>query len=179
MSTYCNMGWHYLRFTSEALVYLHQSQKTTSPDARTAASWRRCSAYREVSLVCVPHQYAFQRPHPNSEAGMVDDSDFCKLVCYRHGQSFVFCLLPFYLASRGADVGDNSNYTTWRDYAINQVAGLFGPIIATVLVETKLIGWRGTVAIGALITMLLQFGYTQITTPAQNLGVSAAISAAS
>ena len=66
---------------------------------------------------------------------MVDDSDFCKLVCYRHGQSFVFCLLPFYLASRGADVGDNSNYTTWRDYAINQVAGLFGPIIATVLVE--------------------------------------------
>jgi hypothetical protein len=87
--------------------------------------------------------------------------------------------LPFYLASRGADVGDNSNYTTWRDYAINQVAGLAGPIIAAVLVETNFIGRRGTLAIGAAITMVLQFGYTQITTPAQNLGVSAAISAAS
>ena len=87
--------------------------------------------------------------------------------------------LPFYLASRGADVGDDSNYTTWRDYAINQIAGLFGPLIAAGLVESKFIGRRGTLAIGALITMVLQFGYTQIKTPAQNLGVSAAISAAS
>jgi hypothetical protein len=87
--------------------------------------------------------------------------------------------LPFYLASRGADVGEDTNYSTWRDYAINQVAGLFGPLIAAALVESKFLGRRGTLAIGALITMVLQFGYTQITTPAQNLGVSAAISAAS
>lgn len=87
--------------------------------------------------------------------------------------------LPFYLQSRGADVGDDSNYTTWRNYAINQVAGLFGPLIAAVLVETKWFGRRGTLAAGALITMVLQFGYTQIKTPAQNVGVSAAISAAS
>ncbi|RFU72742.1 sugar transporter [Trichoderma arundinaceum] len=87
--------------------------------------------------------------------------------------------LPFYLKSRGAEVGDNSNYATWRDYAINQVAGLVGPVIAAVLVETKFFGRRGTLAVGALITMVLQFGYTQIKTPAQNVGVSAAISAAS
>jgi hypothetical protein len=87
--------------------------------------------------------------------------------------------LPYYLKSRGADTGDNSNYIVWRDYAINQVAGLGGPIIAAILVETAFIGRRGTLAIGALITMVLQFGYTQIKTPAQNLGVSAAISAAS
>jgi hypothetical protein len=87
--------------------------------------------------------------------------------------------LPFYLASRGADVGDNSNYTVWCDYAINQIAGLGGPIIAGILVETKYLGRRGTLAIGALVTMVFQFGYTQITTPAQNVGVSAAISAAS
>jgi Na+/melibiose symporter-like transporter len=88
--------------------------------------------------------------------------------------------LPFYLASRGADVsGDGSNYQTWRDYAINQIAGLFGPIIATVLIETKWFGRRGTLAIGAAVTMVLQFGYTQIKTEAQNVGVSAAILAAS
>lgn len=87
--------------------------------------------------------------------------------------------LPFYLASRGADTGSTSNYTTWRDYAINQVAGLVGPIIAAILVETNFVGRRGTLAIGAAVTMLLQFGYTQVITPAQNLGVSAAISAAS
>lgn len=88
--------------------------------------------------------------------------------------------LPYYLASRGADIsGPPSNYTTWRNYAINKISGLFGPIVAGVLVETKLFGRRGTLALGALITMVLQFGYTQIKTPAQNVGVSAAISAAS
>ena len=87
--------------------------------------------------------------------------------------------LPYYLKSRGADVGDDSNYTTWRNYAINQVAGLIGPCIAAGLVETRYIGRRGALAIGAAITMALQFGYTQIKTPAQNVGVSASITAAS
>ena len=87
--------------------------------------------------------------------------------------------LPYYLSSRGADVGQSGNYYTWRNYAINQVAGLFGPVIAGILVETKFVGRRGSLAIGALFTMVLQFGYTQIKTPAQNVGVSAAITAAS
>ncbi|KAG8533976.1 uncharacterized protein KY384_001719 [Bacidia gigantensis] len=87
--------------------------------------------------------------------------------------------LPYYLKSRGADVGDDSNYTVWRNYAINQVSGLLGPIIAAVLVETRFVGRRGALAIGAAITMALQFGYTQVKTPAENVGVSAAITAAS
>ncbi|KAL2826113.1 major facilitator superfamily domain-containing protein [Aspergillus cavernicola] len=87
--------------------------------------------------------------------------------------------LPYYLQSRGADTGDNSNYTTWRNYAINQVAGLVGPVIAALLIELRLFGRRRTLAVGAAITTALQFGYTQVQTPAQNLGVSAAISAAS
>ena len=87
--------------------------------------------------------------------------------------------LPYYLASRGADVGQSGNYYVWRNYAINQVAGLFGPVIAGILVETRFVGRRGSLAIGALFTMVLQFGYTQIKTPAQNVGISAAITAAS
>ncbi|KAJ4287804.1 hypothetical protein N0V90_012508 [Kalmusia sp. IMI 367209] len=68
--------------------------------------------------------------------------------------------LPYYLATRGADVyGTPSNYTTWRNYAINQIAGLGGPIIAGILVEMKIFGRRGTLAFGALLTMILQFGY--------------------
>lgn len=86
--------------------------------------------------------------------------------------------LPYYLKSQGVKVNSSSNYLTWRNYAINQVVGLVGPVIAGVLVETKLFGRRGTMALGALLTMVLQFGYTQIKTPAQNVGVSAAISAA-
>ncbi|KAF2772967.1 MFS general substrate transporter [Teratosphaeria nubilosa] len=87
--------------------------------------------------------------------------------------------LPFYLESRGAATGDDLSSTTWRNYAINQICGLFGPIVAGILVETRFFGRKGTLAFGALITMILQFGYTQIKTPTQNLVVSSAITAAS
>jgi Major Facilitator Superfamily. len=86
--------------------------------------------------------------------------------------------LPYYLASRGADTGsDDSTYITWRNYAINQSCGLIGPIIAGGLVETKYLGRRGTLAVGAAITTALQFGYTQIKTSLQNVAISAAITA--
>jgi len=86
--------------------------------------------------------------------------------------------LPYYLASRGAAVGDNRNSTVWRNYAITHIVGLSAPIIATLLVETKYLGRRGTLVIAALLTMVLQFGYTQIKTPAQNLAFAASISVA-
>ncbi|KAL3472072.1 MFS general substrate transporter [Aspergillus californicus] len=87
--------------------------------------------------------------------------------------------LPYYLAARGADTGsDASTYTTWRNYAINQVCGLIGPVVAGGLVETRYLGRRGTLAVGAAITTALQFGYTQIKTSVQNIAVSAAITAA-
>ena len=87
--------------------------------------------------------------------------------------------LPYYLASRGASSGGTSTYDVWRNYAINQTCGLIGPIIAGVLVETKYLGRRGALAIGALLTMVFQFGYTQVTTGVQNVAVSSAITAAS
>lgn len=87
--------------------------------------------------------------------------------------------LPFYLASRGYSSGKSDHNTVWRNYAINHIVGLIGPIIAGILVETRFVGRRGTLAIGALITMIFDFGYTQVTTPGQSLGVSVAISATS
>ncbi|KAE8551241.1 hypothetical protein EYB25_007477 [Talaromyces marneffei] len=49
-------------------------------------------------------------------------------------------------------------------------------------ITPKLARWfgrRGTLAVGAAITTVLQLGYTQIRTPAQNVGISAAITATS
>lgn len=87
--------------------------------------------------------------------------------------------LPYYLASRGRKVGAKSQDDTWRDYAITQAAGLLGPIIAAALVETNLLGRRGTMAIGAALTMTFSFAYTQIRNEAQNVGISSATNAAS
>ena len=62
---------------------------------------------------------------------------------------------------------------------INKVCGLFGPIIAAYLVQTKLFGRRGALVLGALLTGIFLFGYTQVKTPQQNLGVVCAISVVS
>ena len=83
--------------------------------------------------------------------------------------------LPSYLASRGASTGDASAYTAWRDYAIVNVCGIFGPILAGFMCKT-ILGRKYTMVVGALVTMVFFFAYTQVRTPAQNLGFNCAIS---
>lgn len=85
--------------------------------------------------------------------------------------------LPSYLATRGAEFGQSSQYITWRNYAIVNVCGIFGPMLAGAMCASKLFwGRRGTMVIGALITMVFFFAYTQVRSAAQNLGFNCAIS---
>lgn len=84
--------------------------------------------------------------------------------------------LPYYLASRGAQTGDDSTYTTYRNYAIVNACSVFGPVIAGGLVEVRFLGRRYTMVIGALLTMTFLFLYTTVRTAAQNLAFSCVIS---
>ncbi len=83
--------------------------------------------------------------------------------------------LPTYLRSRGADFGDGSEYITWRNYAITNTCGIFGPILAGFMCTTRL-GRKYTMVIGALVTMVFFFAYTQVRSASQNLGFNCAIS---
>jgi len=84
--------------------------------------------------------------------------------------------LPTYLATRGADFGASSPYITWRNYAIVNVCGILGPIPAGYMCASKYFwGRRGTMIIGALITMIFFFCYTQVRSASQNLGFNCAI----
>jgi len=86
-----------------------------------------------------------------------------------------YVFLSSYLESRGAEFGQLSSYITWRNYALVNVAGIFGPMLAGHMANYKLLGRRYTMVIGALITMAFFFAYTQITSEAQNVGISCAI----
>lgn len=77
--------------------------------------------------------------------------------------------LPYYLESRGAEMGDGSTYTVYRNYAIINACSIFGPMIAGGLVEVRFLGRRYTMVIGALLTMTFLFAYTTVRTSAQNL----------
>ena len=63
-----------------------------------------------------------------------------------------YYFLPEYLESRGADFGDGSAYTTWRDYVVTNVLAIPGPLIAGVLCNIKLIGRKYTMTIGGLLS---------------------------
>jgi len=86
-----------------------------------------------------------------------------------------YVFLPEFLASRGAETGEDSPYYTWRNYMISNTCGIFGPVLAAYLCEQKYLGRRYTMVIGAIITMAFFFAYSAVKTAAQNLGFTCAI----
>ncbi|KAJ6187371.1 hypothetical protein N7519_002279 [Penicillium mononematosum] len=69
--------------------------------------------------------------------------------------------LPQYLSQSGGET--NSNYITYRNYAITSIVGLPGSILACWTVEIKYVGRKGTMAISTLITGVLLFCFTAST----------------
>ena len=60
--------------------------------------------------------------------------------------------LPYIQATRGVDFGDGSTYITYRNSLIIAVLGVPGCILGGVLVETPLIGRKGTLATSTVLT---------------------------
>jgi hypothetical protein len=63
-----------------------------------------------------------------------------------------YMFLPTYLASRGAQFGEDSPFITWRNYTITNFCAIFGPIFAGWLSTFPRIGRKYTMVIGALMT---------------------------
>lgn len=84
--------------------------------------------------------------------------------------------LPTYLETRGAQFGETSQFIYWRNYALANLCSIFGPMLAGWLCEIRWLGRKGTMAFGALVTMIFFFCYTQVRNNAQNVGFTCAIS---
>ncbi|KAK5112879.1 hypothetical protein LTR85_011106 [Meristemomyces frigidus] len=79
--------------------------------------------------------------------------------------------LPTYLATRGAALGGLSPGDQWRNYAVANVCSIPSPILAGLMCRSPWFwGRRGTMIIGALVTMAFFFAYTQVKSNAENLG---------
>lgn len=62
-----------------------------------------------------------------------------------------YIFLPEYLASRGAQFGEDSPAITWRNYLLAQISAIFGPILGGFMCNSKL-GRKYTMVIGAVIS---------------------------
>ncbi|KAK4155257.1 major facilitator superfamily domain-containing protein [Chaetomidium leptoderma] len=85
-----------------------------------------------------------------------------------------YVFLPAYLSSRGAAL-DVSTFDSWRNYALTNVSGIFGPVLAGWMCNLPILGRRYTMLIGALMTAAFFFAYTSVRTAEQNVGFSCAI----
>ncbi|KIH86469.1 MFS transporter [Sporothrix brasiliensis 5110] len=85
-----------------------------------------------------------------------------------------YVFLPTYLATRGANF-NVSTFDTWRNYALVNVSGIFGPVLAAWLCEIKFLGRRYTMSIGAVLTSVFFFAYTAVRTEDQNIAFSCII----
>lgn len=65
--------------------------------------------------------------------------------------------LPSYLSSRGVSFGVTSTNVTWRNYALVQICGIFGPVLGGHMCNTRIFGRRWTMVIGAVITSKSRF----------------------
>jgi MFS family permease len=85
--------------------------------------------------------------------------------------------LPIYIRTRGAQLGGLSDSEIWRNYALSNLSSIPSPILAGYMCKSKYFwGRRGTMIIGALVTMAFFFAYTEVKSNAQNLGFTCAIS---
>lgn len=66
-----------------------------------------------------------------------------------------------YLAARGAQF-NRSDFETWRNYALTNTSGVFGPVAAAFMCNWRVLGRKYTMVIGALLTMCFFFGYTAV-----------------
>lgn len=65
--------------------------------------------------------------------------------------------LPTYLATRGASFGEDSQHITWRNYAIVNVCGILGPLLAGPMCASKWFwGRRGRPSAHSKIAMLME-----------------------
>ncbi|KPM42210.1 hypothetical protein AK830_g4342 [Neonectria ditissima] len=86
-----------------------------------------------------------------------------------------YVFLPTYLSTRISDSTPGA-YETWRNTILTTVAGIPGPILAGYMVGVPALGRKYTMVIGALSGMALFFGFTGVSTQAQNVGISCTIS---
>lgn len=150
------------------------------PCSLTIEQLRACG---ETRMVSVADKYKaknlfkhFTGLFPNRKVGLSTALNFASWALIGLAYPIFNVFLPYYLKSRGAQFGETSSFINNRNYAIANFCGIWGPLVAGGMVEIRRLGRRGTMAIGAVLTMIFLFAYTAIKNQAENFAFTCVIS---
>lgn len=90
-------------------------------------------------------------------------------VCYNTFFNFLY----IYIALHGGNTG-TTLYVTYRNSALSNFVGIFGPMVASYMVSIPRIGRKGTMMFGALAGMAILFGYTTVRDSSGDAGFASA-----
>ncbi|KAJ5439314.1 Sugar transporter [Penicillium daleae] len=175
-----NWGWRYLVLTLGALTFcmfvarffffhLYESPKFLLSRGRQeeAVASVHGIAYKNKTKTWLTNEilneiggYAETKEEEKLTHTQIVKRFFSKFSMQRIGPLFATKRLGFstYLSKSGGTT--NSNYITYRNYAITSIVGVPGSILACYTVEIKYIGRKGTMAIATMITGVLLFCFT-------------------
>ena len=152
--------------TVEQLTGLGETRTRTSPGTR-----------RSLQVISLPELgYHLRGLYATRKMGLSTTLVWFSWLLIGLAYPLFNVFLPKYLESRGAQFGEDSPYITWRNYAITNACGIFGPILAGFMCRLRWCwGRRGTMIIGALVTMVFFFSYTAVRTADQNVAFTCII----
>lgn len=90
-------------------------------------------------------------------------------VCY----DTFFNFLYIYIGLHGGNTG-STLFITYRNNAISNFVGIFGPMLAAAMVMIPRLGRKGTMTFGAFAGMAILFGYTTVRTEQGDVGFASA-----
>uniref|UniRef100_A0A0D2XL90 Major facilitator superfamily (MFS) profile domain-containing protein n=1 Tax=Fusarium oxysporum (strain Fo5176) TaxID=660025 RepID=A0A0D2XL90_FUSOF len=169
-----NMGWRYVWYGNGALVFACSILRVTVIRLKETPKYLLAKG-DDAAVVAIFQDIAKKYQRPCSLTFEALESMGTINSTYGLAYPLFYVFLPDYLASRGAETGESGPYYQWRNYMLSSVTGIFGPVAAAFMCNSKLLGRKYTMAIGALITMAFFFAYTAVKTPAQNVALSCVI----
>ncbi|CUM68332.1 uncharacterized protein PRCAT00006054001 [Priceomyces carsonii] len=87
--------------------------------------------------------------------------------------STFYNFLYIYIGLHGGNTG-SSTYIVYRNSAISNFVGIFGPMVGGLMILIPKVGRRGTMAIGAICAMAILFAYTTVRTQKGDAGFASA-----
>ncbi|KAF5517444.1 Major facilitator-type transporter hxnZ [Colletotrichum aenigma] len=182
-----NWGWRYTMFTGGALVFVMSVLRVTVIKYLATTYNRPCPLTKADPAACGTVISAHSKKRFSvgetllhirgffSNKKMSSSTTGIFLSWTQIGLAYptFYVFLPTYLATKGV-IFHRTHFERWRNYALTNISGIPGPIVAGFMCNTKL-GRKYTMAIGAMITTAFFSAYTAVQTSMQDLTLTCVI----
>ncbi|KXH25724.1 hypothetical protein CSAL01_04916 [Colletotrichum salicis] len=188
--TSANMGWRYLYLTLGGLCLIMSIIRAVVIRTHESPRWlvscgrvdeavevvNRISSMNRSEYTVTAAQFVRTTRQQRGEEEVVANHGKEEAIAKTQSLGENLRYTPYYLRAHGADLGDSSNYTTYRDWAITSVVGIFGPALSMWMVSNSWPRSRKSLVLTGAACAAFSAAFTFVKNQSQNLAFSCMIS---